>query len=130
MSILTMPEPGKTLFRIDKDVIVDNPVAHRSRQLWRALTPSGPAAAVLGYGLSPPPWWNRTDPVTIPAGTVFQIGSYRCSSNLMSGYISLLIIDSPERRFMPKSRGGTGKRTTLNPNIEIFNSWQVSGELV
>lgn len=61
-----------------------------------------------------------------PAGTVFQVGSYRITNNTNPRYnkIGLLVVHSDEKQYLPKSRGGTGRRVILYlPVTTHFMKW-------
>lgn len=61
-----------------------------------------------------------------PAGTVFKVGAYRITRNTNPKYnqINLLVVHSPNKIWLPKSRGGTGRRTMLHlPVTTHFIHW-------
>jgi hypothetical protein len=115
MSNMLLLEPGE-LLQFKTGVTIDSHDLHSNKWCLHE--------AVIG----PVPSWPVPDfTFDIPAGTVCRVGNYkiRLGSNPRYSYIPLLVMDSPERRFMPKSRGGTGRRVNIYMPFFLFKELDI-----
>lgn len=86
----------------------------------------------IASGETPYPPTGRINPnagtptsYTIPEGTVMKLINFKANSQ--DSFTSWWVLWSPDKKLMPKSRGGTGRRTHLWPSITDVNNqrWRV-----
>lgn len=112
MSLLVMP--GELLI-LEKDETINTKMVPRGIQT---------ISDILGIH------WEQVRKgvdISFPAGTVFRVGNYRIRNcpNPTYSYMTLHVVDSPDRKWLPKSRGGTGRKMTLTLAATEFVKWNL-----
>lgn len=109
--ISKLPEPTKTKLVLTDDILLTQASKGIFWQLRDALGHLNP------WNISGGAWQ-----VVIPKGTVFLVGSYSVTTGWYSN-MNLKVIQSPELRFLPKRRGGTGRPCHIRPQISELRKW-------
>lgn len=114
--MIKLPEVSVTQLVLTDDVVIDNSTKGNYWQLRDALH-------------HPAPWYsggNQPWSLTIPKGTVFNVGPYRASNSDYGSYMHLSIVQCPgELKFLPKRRGGTGRRVHITVRLSELKTWPV-----